>query len=225
MNSSGAKFINPSNPNPQTGSHRYPRNNKYVFGFNNKNKRNTVSQGKKSESNTRRKDSIPFPFLSSFLGLSDHYKPGKKLNFANKPTSNQIHQDQMEQINQKKMEIKTFKTLDQGEDKRYLQKFLKTVKREDHQKVTLHKNLTKEMQTFNDCKVIDNVNWDKYVQNKKQNECYNFFPFTHGENVEVDREKKKQKARRDMQRKIKNGSRQRARQKMSQSFYNPSSPL
>lgn len=180
-------LINMSNPNPQVGVHQYPRNNRYVMGFHKKTRKGAFKHPKHSECNTRREKGIPFPFLASFLGMSDYYKPGKRLVIENRMTSVDVHEAQLRQINQKRAEINNYRTLDQGEDKKYLQEFLNTVKQQDHSKKNLYEKMTQEFKGFNDKQVASNEVWKQLQNTHKKKEKYNFFPFTHGDKIEKDR--------------------------------------
>lgn len=137
-------YVSPSNPNPQYGKQRYPRNNKYVVGFHNVPGTTAFRKHKFSECDTSKEKTLPFPFLSSFLGVSEFYKPGKRLCFGKRMTSQDVHEDQLQQINQKRLELEVSKTLDQGEDRKYLQEFLSTVKHQDNHKKNMYEKLTHE---------------------------------------------------------------------------------
>jgi len=111
-----------SNPNPQSATQKYAKRNPFVlgkfefynkslgFGKENKNK-------KRNQSRTSDEFSIPYPFLSSFLGGSDAYKPGKRLLIYNKMSSREVHKEQGIQIMQKRRELETIRSLDRAEDK------------------------------------------------------------------------------------------------------------
>lgn len=120
--------------------------------------------------------------------------------------------------------MKNSKTLAQEEDKKYLQAFMRSTQREESYKTTLYDKLKKDVQHFNDQKINDNLNWRRYKREMELGESYNFFPFTHGEQVEVIREQQKEQNKKELSERIKlakKSAKVNRRQNLSQSFYTP----
>jgi hypothetical protein len=120
--------------------------------------------------------------------------------------------------------IKNTKTLAQEEDKKYLQTFLRSTQKEDSYQTTLYEKLKKDIKHFNDQKINDNLNWRRYNRETELGESYNFFPFTHGEQVEVIREQQKDQNRKELSERIKlakKSAKVSRRENLSQSFYTP----
>ena len=157
--------------------------------------------------------------------MSDYYKPGKRMVFRRKLNQQEEHDEQLKQINQKQVIKENAKSLDRGEDKKYLQAFLDSMRHQEHNKKTLFHRFTKEFKDYNDNKIMNNLTWTQNEREAKKRESYNFFPFTHGDKIEEDRARQKEIATEELRDKLRRGVRVTARNKLSQSFYKENSPL
>lgn len=201
VRSSEGSFINASNPNPQFGKHRYPRNNKYVIGFHNL-KQPGSARSKKNSCSSNRENKIPYPFLSSFLGNGDYYKPSKRLYFGKRLTSEDVLNEQLRQIRDHNEHMIKIKNYEHQEDKKYIENFVKTIKKEDFKKKADHSKLVTEFKEFNDKSIMNNMKNMDNVKHMNKTAENNFFPFTHGDKIESIRATQKEKARLELKEKL-----------------------
>ena len=99
-----------------------------------------------------------------------------------------------------------------------------SIAKENRQRNTIFLKLTNDFKSTNDKILLENITLQRAKNQQKQNESYDFFPFTHGEQIETLRANQKQQARVDLKERLKEKG-AKTRQKMSQSFYNHRSPL
>ena len=89
--------------------------------------------------------------------MNDYYKPGKKLKFDSRVTSEDVYKEQIQQIKQREDTIQNSKFLEKEEDKRYIQTVLNTMEKESRQRNTIYLKLTNDFKSVNDKIQLENI--------------------------------------------------------------------
>jgi hypothetical protein len=113
---------------------------------------------------------------------------GKRVNFGNKLTTNEVLEDHLRVIKHHKQQNryeKDNKLLKEKEEIRRLEQELESVEK---QKMRHSEVLKNEFMFFNDQKKLDNKLRRELEQKTKKAEDLNYFPFTSGELIEAHRQ-------------------------------------
>ena len=99
--------------------------------------------------------------------MNDYYKPGKKLKFDSRVTSEDVYKEQIQQIKQREDTIQNSKFLEKEEDKRYIQTVLNTMEKESRQRNTIYLKLTNDFKSVNDKIQVENIALQKAKKKEK----------------------------------------------------------
>jgi hypothetical protein len=182
MYSGTSKHVHASNPNPQTGTQVHPKMNKTMYdSFLGK---DTGHHREKSAQNIQR---LPFPFVSGLIGSHNFTKPGKKVFFNKRLEDKEVLNHQLQQINYNVMRKKNDKNNNREQDQCLIEDIIASMSKEDYKKRQFDDHFRTNYKMFNDNKRIDNDKAKKLLHEAKHEEKYNFFPFTHGDEIEKNR--------------------------------------
>lgn len=139
--------------------------------------------------NTRNKEHIPYPHLAAFINKHSggvHF--GKRMHINNKQSTNEIFHDQHKQIEDKKHQKELEKTTLKKEEYHEMLQMKEDAIRDDIEREidTKVKQLEfkREMQQMQEHKRML-AEQEKAI---KHTETYDYFPFTHGENIDSMKE-------------------------------------
>lgn len=178
-----SQLIHASNPNPQAGEHVHPRFNQTMYdSFMGKD-----SGLKIRDRSTKNGERLPFPFVSGLIGGHSYTKPGKKVFFNKRLDNKDVLQHQLEQINYKQMKTKNDHDNDRSQDNELLKTIKENMNKEEFKKRQFNDIFKTHYKLYNDNKRIENENIKKFQLESKNDEKYNFFPYTHGDEIEKKR--------------------------------------
>lgn len=183
MYSGRSKFVHASNPNPQIGTQVHPKFNKTMYdSFMGKD----IGMGKRDKS-AKNSERLPFPFVSGLLGGHDYTKPGKKVFFDKRLDNKEVLQYQLEQINYKGLKNKNDYDNERDQDKNLIKSIKDNISKEEFKRRKFNELFKTNYKMYNDNKLIENENSKRLFLEAKNAEKYNFFPFTHGDEIEKKR--------------------------------------
>lgn len=215
MYSGKSKFIHASNPNPQVGEETHPKFNKTMYDtFLGKD--SGLSRRDQSAKNSER---LPFPFVSGMIGGHSYTKPGKRVFFNKRPNDKEVLQHQLEQISYKDMKKKNDYQNERDQDNEIIKSIKENLMKEEFKKHQFNELFRTKYKMYNDNKRIENQNVKKLHLSSKNQEKYNFFPFTHGDEIEKKRIHQKEQLTEELREKYSQmNSQSSARDMMNNSF-------
>ena len=178
-----SKNIHASNPNPQVGPEVHPNFNKTMYNaFMGKD----TGEIKRQVSATRGK-TLPFPFVSGMIGGHSYTKPGKRVFFNKRLGSKDVLKHQLAQINYNLQKRENDYQNEKNQDKIVLKSIKDNLKKEEFKRKQFKDHFRDNYKMYNDNKQIENQNEKRMHSEAKKGEKYNFFPFTHGDEIEKKR--------------------------------------
>lgn len=219
MYSNRSKRIHASNPNPQVGAEIHPKMNKTMYD-------SFLGRDPSSpqrDSSTKASERLPFPFVSGLLAGHPYTKPGKKVFFDKRLDNKEVLNYQLEQINYKEQKKKNDHSNARDHDKDLIKTIKENINKEEYKKRQFTELFKTNYKMYNDNKRIDNEKAKKLVLESKKHDKYNFFPFTHGDEIEKKRIQQKHELTEELREKysrVNSESSARERAMMSQSFTN-----
>ena len=188
MYSSRIKFAHSSNPNPQGSEYQHPRFNKTMYD---------TFMGKDSglhsrENSVKHNHKLPFPFVSGMIGGHSYTKPGKRVFFNKRLNDKEVLQHQLEQIDYNKLKVKTDQENERSQDNELLKNIKENINKDEFKKRQFNEIFKVHYKQYNDNKRVENENFKKYQLEAKNGEKYNFFPYTHGDEIEKKRIEQKE---------------------------------
>lgn len=127
---------------------------------------------------------IPYPHLASFIQRHTEYRFGKKVVIDNKPNNKEVMEEQLRQA-QEKQKREVEEKLKRKEEE--LRGYFST--KNDYERDLKEREIDLFNKRKDFMKAIDEMKLQKDMKNKLDKENsndyrYNYFPFTHGDNIE-----------------------------------------
>lgn len=182
-----SKHIHASNPNPQVGENVHPRVNQTMYSsFLGRD--SGMSKRDKSATHSER---LPFPFVSGLLGGHSYTKPGKRVFFTKRQNNKDVLQNQLEQITYNQQKKKNDHDNERKHDKELLKGIKENINKEEFKKRQFNDLFRTHYKMYNDNKRIENETNKNLALQSKNQEKYNYFPYTHGDEIEKKRRQQK----------------------------------
>jgi len=181
--------IHASNPNPQTGGDIHPRFNKTMYDtFMGKDS----GLAKERQMSQERGEVLPFPFVSGMVGGHSYIRPGKKVFFNKRLNNKEVLNHQLQQINYNIKKRENDYESERKQDNEILRAAKMKMMKEQAEKQEHEYVFKNDYKLINENKQIENKNKKRMLSESKKFETYNFFPFTHGDEIEKKRILQKQ---------------------------------
>jgi len=188
MYSSRLKHVHASNPNPQHGEYEHPRFNKTMYETFLGNDSGMHSR----ELSMKQANKLPFPFVSGMIGGHSYTKPGKRVFFNKRLNDKEVLLHQLEQIDYNKLKVKTDQENGRSQDNDLLKDIKENINKEEFKKRQFNEIFKTQYKQYNDNKRVENEKFKKFQLEAKNGEKYNFFPYTHGDEIEKKRIEQKE---------------------------------
>jgi hypothetical protein len=180
-----SKRAHPSNPNPQNGSAIHPVFNKTMYdtfmGG------DGMSASSKRDSSAKPSQKLPFPFVSGLVGGHSYTKPGKKVFFNKRPDHKEVLTHQLHQISYNNLKKKDDVDNVRSQDNELLRSIKFNMNKEEHKKRQLADMFKTQYKVYNDGQMVEQDKLKQLHQQSKFQDKYNFFPYTHGDEIEKKR--------------------------------------
>lgn len=134
-----------------------------------------------------RQQQLPFPFMSGLINGHNYTKPGKKVFFIQNSDNKEVLDHQLHQINYNKLKKKTEHENERWHDDVLLKSIKISMDKEELKKKQFKDKFKTQYKQYNDNQMIEQLKLKKVNNESKSLEKYNFFPFTHGDEIEKKR--------------------------------------
>ena len=181
--SSRFKFAHSSNPNPQGCDYQHPKFNRTMYDTFMGNDSGMHSR----ENSVKHTGKLPFPFVSGMIGGHSYTKPGKRVFFNKRLNDKEVLQHQLEQIDYNKLKTKNDQENDRSQDNDLLKNIKENINKDEFKKHQFNEIFKTHYKLYNDNKRVENEKYKKFQLETKSGEKYNFFPYTHGDEIEKKR--------------------------------------
>ena len=178
-----SKFIHASNPNPQIGANLYPKVNSTMYNSFMGRDPNATAREKSVKNSTK----LPFPFMSGMFVHHQYSKPGKRVFFEKRTDNKEVLSHQLKQISYKEQKKINDQENAKFQDNELLYNIKQNINKEEVKKKQFNDMFKLKYKNYNDNKRIENENIMKLRIEHKNQEKYNFFPYTHGDEIEKKR--------------------------------------
>lgn len=185
-----SKQAHASNPNPQGADAVYPRFNKTMYDTFMGNDGKSVTSHR--DISTRAPKKLPFPFVSGLVGGHSYTRPGKKVFFNKRSDNKEVLTHQLQQIGYNQLKKKNDYNNDRSQDNELLKTVKRGMDKEELKKRQLSDLFKSQYKVYNDNQRIENEKLKKLHSTSKYHDKYNFFPYTHGDEIEKKRIQQKE---------------------------------
>ena len=185
-----SRRIHASNPNPQAGETIHPKFNKTMYdtfvG------QDPAALSVKRDNSAKPFQKLPFPFVSGMVGGHSYTKPGKKVFFTKRPDNKDVLTHQLQQISYNKLKKRNDYENARSQDNDLLRSIKFNMNREELKKRQMNDVFKTQYKAVNDNQRIDQEKLRKLKLESKYHDKYNFFPYTHGDEIEKKRIEQKE---------------------------------